>query len=132
MGANSMHCKRKPLSLLNLLYPFKAKLLLRSGADVWLPYMIPLCATITKLGSNLVEASGDCEIYAELLNSPFIDDEHCVIRAQQDLYTVFDRARFNNTLVDQKPVPPEGCTLATGAVIALGSVEYLFVYNHGT
>lgn len=47
----------------------KAILILRYGADAWLPYMIPLYTETTKLGSKLVVPSGENEIGFELLSS---------------------------------------------------------------
>lgn len=134
MDVNIIHSKsieanRKPLSLPELYQPVKAMLVLRRGADVWLPYMIPLYTTITTLGSALPRLSTNDEVGFELLSSLSIDEEHCLIRAQNEAFMIFDLARFNNTLVDQAPVPPEGRLLSTGAIITLGAVEYIFVHN---
>jgi len=134
MDVNIIHSKsieanRKPLSLPELYQPVKAMLVLRSGTDVWLPYMIPLYTTITTLGSALPRLSTNDEVGFELLSSLSIDEEHCLIRAQNEAFMIFDLARFNNTLVDQAPVPPEGRLLSTGAIITLGAVEYIFVHN---
>lgn len=109
----------------------KALLLLTRGNEVWLPYMIPLYTASTRLGNDL--GGLDCEgsMAFELLSSLSVDEEHCVIQIQNENFVIFDRARFNNTLVDRAPVPPEGRLLTTGARISLGAVEYVFVANQG-
>lgn len=107
----------------------KALLLLARGNEAWLPYMIPLYTATTRLGNDLSMRVGDGEMAFELLSSLSIDEEHCVIQIQNENYVIFDRARFNNTLVDRTPVPPEGQPLTTGARITLGAVEYIFVAN---
>lgn len=107
----------------------KALLLLVRGNEAWLPYRIPLYTATTRLGNDLSMRAGDGEMAFELLSSLSIDEEHCVIQIQHENYVIFDRARFNNTLVDRAPVPPEGRPLTTGARITLGAVEYIFVAN---
>jgi len=121
----------EPLALPELYQSAKAILLLQRGADVWLPYMIPLYSETTKLGSKLSTPPAESDVGFELLSSLSIDEEHCMIQTQHDTFVIFDRARFNHTLVNQMPVPPAGMRLFTGAVITLGSVEYLFVGNRG-
>ncbi len=134
--ANLPHVKAirgssESLSLPELYQSAKAILLLRRGTDAWLPYMIPLYTQTTQLGSKLAVLSAESDIGFELLSSLSIDEAHCIIEAQNDTLIIFDRARFNHTLVNQVPVPPAGLRLPPGAVITLGSVEYLFVYNRG-
>jgi hypothetical protein len=129
--AQRMPSTVKPYSLPQLYQPAKAMLLLSRGADAWLPYMIPLYTAITRLGNDLSVRVTDCDMAFELLSSLSVDEEHCVIQAHNDQFVIFDRARFNNTLVDRAPVPPEGRLLSTGARITLGAVEYIFIANRG-
>lgn len=119
------------VALPQLYQPAKALLLLARGNEAWLPYMIPLYMATTRLGNDLGGRAANGDMTFELLNSLSIDEEHCVIQQQNGQFMIFDRARFNNTLVDLVPVPPEGCRLTTGARITLGAVEYIFVANRG-
>lgn len=119
----------EPLVLPELYRSAKAMLVLRRGADAWLPYMIPLYAEITKFGNDLLAQSVEGQMAFELLHSLSIDEEHCIIQAYGDQFVIFDRARFNNTLVDDNSVPPEGLLLVTGARITLGLIEYIFITN---
>lgn len=109
----------------------KAMLLLARGNEAWLPYMIPLYTATTRFGNDVSGRGGNNDIAFELLSSLSIDEEHCVIQIRNEQFMIFDRARFNNTLVDRAPVPPEGQPLTTGARITLGAVEYIFVANRG-
>ena len=118
-------------ALPQLYQPAKALLLLARGNEAWLPYMIPLYTATTRLGNDLSGGAGNSDMAFELLSSLSIDEEHCVIQQQNGQFMIFDRARFNNTLVDRTPVPPEGHRLTTGARITLGAVEYIFVANQG-
>lgn len=117
-------------SLPQLYRSAKALLLLARGNEAWLPYMIPLYTATTRFGND-VSGHGNSDVAFELLNSLSIDEEHCVIQLCNEQFMIFDRARFNNTLVDRAPVPPEGQPLMTGARITLGAVEYIFVANRG-
>lgn len=117
-----------------LYQPAKALLLLARGTEAWLPYMIPLYTATTRLGNDpggQGDRGGRGDMAFELLSSLSIDEEHCVIQLQHEQFVIFDCARFNNTLVDRAPVPPEGRCLTTGARITLGAVEYVFVANRG-
>ncbi len=118
-------------ALPQLYQPAKALLLLARGNEAWLPYMIPLYTATTRLGNDLSSRVGSGDMAFEFLSSLSIDEEHCVIQQQNGQFMIFDRARFNNTLVDRAPVPPEGRQLTTGARITLGAVEYIFVANRG-
>lgn len=118
-------------SLPQLYRSAKALLLLARGNEAWLPYMIPLYMPTTRFGNDVSRRSGNNDIAFELLSSLSIDEEHCVIQIRNEQFMIFDCARFNNTLVDRAPVPPEGRCLTTGARITLGAVEYIFVANRG-
>ncbi|MCE7982228.1 MAG: FHA domain-containing protein [Caldilinea sp. CFX5] len=118
-------------ALPQLYQPAKALLLLARGNEAWLPYLIPLYTATTRLGNDVGGGAGKGDMAFELLSSLSIDEEHCVIQQQNGQFMIFDRARFNNTLVDRAPVPPEGCRLTTGTRITLGAVEYIFVANRG-
>ena len=109
----------------------RALLLLARGNEAWLPYLIPLYRATTRFGNDLSGRTGNGDMAFELLSSLSIDEEHCVIQCQNEQFVIFDRARFNNTLVDHTPVPPEGRRLTSGARITLGAVEYIFVANRG-
>lgn len=119
------------VTLPQLFQPAKALLLLARGSEAWLPYMIPLYTTTTRLGNDQSGRGGNGDMAFELLSSLSIDEEHCVIQQQNGQFMIFDCARFNNTLVDRVPVPPEGRRLTSGARITLGAVEYIFVANRG-
>lgn len=118
-------------SLPQLYQSAKALLLLARGNEAWLPYMIPLYTTTTRFGNDLSGRGCHDDMAFELLSSLSIDEEHCVIQIRNEQFMIFDRARFNNTLVDRSPVPPEGRPLTTGARITLGAIEYIFVANRG-